>query len=211
MHRSLILLRVFKFVFPALADRGSATVITPSICNSVPTDTSTPSPRSASSCEHEADPDGGLGLCSDLADGGWCDCGSAGDYPILTGSDICGYTSLDPSSQISLTSTDCSTSIQTLTVTVSPIPVSSAAKRTEPTFVPARRGVSRPAKPLNKRGGQVSFAASCDNPPPPSSSYKVFKTMSEALQQAYTDAVTMATLAQTVASDNNGFTLLWWN
>lgn len=133
MHHSLLLpylLGIASFILPALSDRGSATVITPSICNSVPTDTSTPSTTPAPTCDHEADPDGARGLCPNLADGGWCNCGSAGYYTTLSGSNICGYTSLDPSSQISLTTTNClsSATTQLVTETVVPIPTSNTIK-----------------------------------------------------------------------------------
>ncbi|KAI0506306.1 hypothetical protein F5B22DRAFT_660390 [Xylaria bambusicola] len=46
----------------------------------------------APSCEHAADPSGSAGYCSRFAVEGWCDCGSAGDYQQLDGSDPCGYT-----------------------------------------------------------------------------------------------------------------------
>ena len=203
MRYSLILLGITSTVIPALADRGSATNVVPTICNNVPTES--PSPTSAPSCEHAADPSGAEDLCPNPSEG-WCDCGSDGDYSVLSGSDICAYTSLDPASAI--TRTTCSTTTEVLTETVVPVPAttSAAAKRSEPTFVPARRGVSRR---LNKRDGTVSYADSCNNAPPSGSSYKPsngFNTMADALKAAYTDARTLASLGQNVAADNKGFT-----
>ena len=85
---------------------------------------STPTP----SCEHAADPDGAMGLCPNLADDGWCDCGSAGDFPVLGGSDFCGYTAL-PTQTLALTTTNCQSSSPTtslVTLTVVPIPATTA-------------------------------------------------------------------------------------
>ena len=209
MLYSLLLLGIASSIPAALADRGSATKVTPTVCNAEPTNddtapgvtTTSAAAAATPSCEHAADPDGAMGLCPNVADDGWCDCGSAGDYSILAGSNICGYTSLDPTATIVLSSTDCasSTQVQLVTETVIPIPATSTptAKR--------RRRDSR----LNKRGGQVTFADSCNDPPPPSSSYNKdngFSTMKSVLQKAYEDAGTLANQAQNVASDNKGFT-----
>lgn len=216
MHYSLISLLVGVISIPAvLADRGSAPRITPTVCNSepavVPSD-STAAPASPTpTCFHAADPDGARGLCPGLANNGWCDCGSDGDYPNLTGSDVCGYTSLDPSATIVLSTTNCdaSSTVQVLTVTVSPIPATSApvAKRAEPHL--GGSTLRRRASRLNRRQGQVSYADSCNAAPPPGSAYNAdngFPTMKSVLEQAYTDAVTLANQAQNVASDNKGFT-----
>lgn len=77
-------------------------------------------------CDHAADPDGAMGYCPNLSNDGWCDCGSAGDFPILPGSSLCAYTSL-PASTLQLTSTSCISAAPTtalITETVVPIPAS---------------------------------------------------------------------------------------
>ncbi|MCJ1329145.1 hypothetical protein MMC10_005823 [Thelotrema lepadinum] len=88
------------------------------------TTTSAPSPL----CEHEADPDGAQGLCPNLSDYGWCDCGDAGTYDMLAGDDPCGYTSIPPSGSIALTSTNCVSreAIQTLTAGITVVPITTA-------------------------------------------------------------------------------------
>jgi len=156
-----------------------------------------------------------MGLCPDLSDSGWCDCGSAGDYPILAESNVCGYTSLDPSATIALSTTDCASTTTTIvlpvivTVTAAPVLASSgrAAKREVPSLrgPAARKYLNR----FNKRTGQVNFADSCNAAPPAGSGYKSgngFPTMTSVLQQAYNDAVSLATAVQNVAADNKGFT-----
>ena len=207
MRYSLLLLGIASSIPAALADRGSATKVTPTVCNAEPTNnatgvtTTSAAAAATPTCDHAADPDGAMGLCPDLANGGWCDCGSAGDYSTLAGSNICGYTSLNPTATIVLSSTDCasSTQVQLVTQTVIPIPATSTPAPKQ------RRRYSR----LNKRGGQVTFADSCNNSPPEGSSYNEgngFSTMKSVLQKAYNDAGTLANQAQNVASDNKGFT-----
>ena len=112
-----------------LPDGPTDTGLDSSLTITVPTST-TGSPAPTITCEHEADPDGAQGLCPNLSNYGWCDCGDAGTYDMLAGDDPCGYTVVPPSGSISLTSTNCvsSEAIQTLgsvqTVTVVPIPAS---------------------------------------------------------------------------------------
>ena len=87
--------------------------------------TTTSSPEPTPLCVHEADPDGAEGLCPNLSNYGWCDCGDAGTYDMLAGDDPCGYTAIPSSGSIALTSTNCvsSEAIQTLVQTslVTPI------------------------------------------------------------------------------------------
>lgn len=81
-------------------------------------------------CFPAADPDGGMGLCPNLADGGWCDCGTAGTFATLTGNDLCGYTAIPTTGTLSLTSTNCaasSTTVSVITETVIPIPATATA------------------------------------------------------------------------------------
>lgn len=82
-------------------------------------------PTPTITCDYAADPDGAMGLCPNLANGGWCDCGSAGTFATETGDDICGYTAVPTSGSIALTSTNCisSTVVQLVTETVIPLPV----------------------------------------------------------------------------------------
>lgn len=89
--------------------------------------TTSSSAAATMSCEHAADPNGAIGLCPNLADGGWCDCGADGTYEVLAGSSPCGYSTVPPSGSIALTSTDCVTSTELITETVVPIPVSTAS------------------------------------------------------------------------------------
>ena len=80
-------------------------------------------------CDYAADPDGAMGLCPNLASGGWCDCGSAGTFTTETGDNICGYTTVPSSGSIALTSTNCISSsvVQLLTETVIPLPASTGS------------------------------------------------------------------------------------
>ena len=198
MEYSLLLLLSTIYVHVALADRGTATNIAPTECNFEPTVTaSVPEPT----CYHAADPDGAQGLCPDLSNNGWCDCGSDGYYPMLPGLGLCDYESLDPQATIVLSTTNC---VPTTTVSVTGAPV---AKRMD--LPPRRLAAGYRASRLKKRAEQVSYADSCNDPPPPKSSYNgnsEFPTMMSVLEQAYKDALTLANQAQNVLSDNKGFT-----
>lgn len=206
MHYTLLLL---SGLIPAiLADRGSASQISPTVCNLEPTSTGDAiAAGPAPTCQHAADPSGGMGLCSDLSSDGWCDCGSDGNYPNLEGSDVCGYTSL-PATTLALTSTNCASSTTTsiMTVTVSPVPVSTAPARrnAEPTYtaIPERR---REARKKFRRDGTLAFSH-CDDSPGGTWSAAGFNTKEDVLRQAYADARTLAGKAQSVPSDNKGFT-----
>lgn len=204
MHYAAFFLGFSNLIRVILADqgRGSAPEVSPTVCNSEPTvtaATTTPAPT----CNYAADPDGALGLCPNLANGGWCDCGSAGDFPVLLGSSICAYNSL-PASTLSLSSTNCASSTTTIrsTITVAAT-TTAAAKRALPTYtaIPDRRRADR----LRKRQGTVTFS-NCDGSPGNTWQAAGFTTMKAVLQQAYDDAVTLATAAQDVAADNVGFT-----
>lgn len=59
------------------------------------------------SCFHAGDPSGHMGVCPNLGSTGWCDCGSAGKYPVLDGDDICGYTEQPDVEAMDIYSTDC--------------------------------------------------------------------------------------------------------
>lgn len=206
-------LLVLSGLIPAiLADRGSASQISPTECNAEPTSTETATAAATPTCHHAADPNGGMGLCPDLSSSGWCDCGGDGNYPNLEGSDVCGYTSL-PSTTLALTTTDCASSASTsvLTLTVSPVPVSSAPvstapaqRRAEPTYtaIPDRRRESR--KKI-KRDGTLAFS-DCGDSPGDTWTNAGFNSKEDVLRQAYTDARTLASKAQSVSSDNKGFT-----
>ena len=192
-------------IHAALADRGTATRIAPTECNIEPTITA---PVPTPNCIHAADPDGARGLCPDLSSDGWCDCGSDGYFPILPGSGICDYSSLDPDAAIILSTTDCATPTTAAALTsIANVTVVHVAEQTEPVSKgpAARRGASR----LKKRAGQSSYAESCNAAPPSGSSYNAgtgFATMKSVLEQAIKDAFTLANHAQSVASDNKGFT-----
>lgn len=58
------------------------------------------------SCEHAADPSGGMGLCPDLSNGGWCDCGVDGDFQMLPDG-LCAYSAIPTTGTLALTTTDC--------------------------------------------------------------------------------------------------------
>ncbi|KAL8740836.1 MAG: hypothetical protein Q9190_006502 [Brigantiaea leucoxantha] len=77
----------------------------------------------AITCEYAADPDGARGLCPNLANDGWCDCGDAGTFELKSGDDICGYSTLPLTGSISLSTTGCTTT-SSVTITVIPIPAS---------------------------------------------------------------------------------------
>jgi len=203
MLSAYLLLGITSFIPAILADRGSAPNIIPTACNTEPTATaasSTPTPT----CQYAADADGAMGLCPNLSNGGWCDCGTDGDYPTLTGSAECAYTSL-PASTLSLSSTSCvsSTTTNVQTVTVVPVASTNAQKRAEPTYtgIPDRRRASR----LHKRQGTITFS-NCGDSPGGAWVKAGFATMEAVLQQAYKDAVTLASASQDVAIDNVGFT-----
>ena len=121
MRYSLLLLGIASSVFVTLADQGNTADVGPT--GSYGPTQAGPAPRTvvptaaAPLCEHDADPDGAQGLCPNLAYGGWCDCDSAGIYPTLRASDICGYTSLDPKSTIVLSTTNCISSGRVLRTT----------------------------------------------------------------------------------------------
>ena len=204
MRYSLLQLGIACSIQAALADRGKATQVTPTVCNAEPTNTAaatTTAAAAAPSCYHNADPDGALGLCSDLANNGWCNCGSAGDYSILAGPNVCGYTSLDPTVTVVLSTTNCVSS----TTTPVGAPAQAILGSISNTAPKQRRRDNR----LSKRGGQVTYADSCDNSPPPGSSYNAgsgFPNMKSVLQKAYSDASALANQAQNVALDNKGFT-----
>lgn len=100
----------------AIAKRDDSCVILPvgptdtgldsSLTISVPSKT-TAVHRAAVTCEHAADPDGAMGLCPNLANGGWCDCDSAGTYEMAAGDNPCPYTTVPASGSISLSTTNC--------------------------------------------------------------------------------------------------------
>lgn len=196
-----------------LADRGNAPHASPSICNDEPTMTSdSTGPTSTPQCEHAADPSGGMGLCPNLSNKGWCDCGTDGNYPMLSGNDICGYTDL-PASTLALTKTNCQATAtrSIVTLTVVPVPITSTgAAQLRREAVPTYTAISE--KKQNERqakrgAGTITYSDSCNAAPPRESWVDAgFKTQKDVLAQAYKDAVTLASLAQSVASDNKGFT-----
>lgn len=85
---------------------------------------SVPAAVTTAPCEFAADPDGAMGYCPNLSNGGWCDCGSAGTYVLLPGGvDNCGYAAAPSVGSIALTSTGCvsGTAVQVVTETVVPV------------------------------------------------------------------------------------------
>ncbi|KAM0723659.1 hypothetical protein Q7P37_000647 [Cladosporium fusiforme] len=195
MQYAPFLLTIF---LPAiLADRGNSPETEPTVCNSEPTAANstsevTPIPTQPPSCHHAADPSGGMGLCPEVGAEGWCDCGSDGNYPNLEGDGgVCDYTSL-PATTLSLSSTNCAEPTS--------VPVQ---KRSQPTYtgIADRRRASR----LSKRQGSVQFS-NCGNAAPKFWQDAGFDTQEAVLQQAYSDAVTLAKAAQNVDANNAGFT-----
>lgn len=186
------LLGMLGIIPSALADRGNAPSIPPTICDigaALSGATDVP-PTTPPVCEHAADPSGSQGICPLVASVGWCDCGSNGIYPILAGYDICGYSSLD--------------GIPTLDL---PKCTTKPVKREEPTTTPASR--HRRANQLAERNvDQILFKANCNAAIPDGNSYNKqngFTTMGSVLRHAYTDAVTLARFAQDVDITNVGF------
>src|ERR1700760_2458399 len=116
MHYQFVLLGAAAIIIGAVADRLKSPVNPPQVCNNEPATTTV---DSTPICVHAADPSGGLGYCPDLSSKGWCDCGSAGTYPILDGaSNPCGYDTLDGVGKVDLKSC---TVVQTEVVTVTPV------------------------------------------------------------------------------------------
>lgn len=147
MHYALIPLLVGAISIPAVLARGRGEVCSFAGARWV---TSAYPPPPSPTCLHVADPHGAMGLCPDLANHGWCDCGPEGDFPNLEGSNICGYTSLDPSAAIVLSTTNCVTSptAQPNNVTVNSTPTP-AVKRAEAHSRSSNLG--RRANRLNRR------------------------------------------------------------
>jgi len=120
------------------------------------------------------------------------DCGFGRIYPILSGSNLYGYGPLNGISQLDLSKCPAT---------------SKKAKRHEPVLrSPSPR---RRTNLLNKRQGIITFNENYDTAPPAASSYNKgngFPTMTSVLQQAYSDAVTLAEMAQNVDISDLGFT-----
>ena len=155
MHYSLIPLLIGAISIPAVVVSGRG-----GVCRIAP-----PSPSPA--CLHAADPDGAMGLCPDLANHGWCDCGSAGHFPNLEeGPDICSYTFLNPSATIVLSTTNCiaTPTVQSNNVTANITPAP-AGKRAEPHL--RSSNLRRRADCLNRRqhldDGQIDCSLGKDN------------------------------------------------
>jgi hypothetical protein len=94
---------------------------------------------------------------------------------------------------------------ETVTVIVTPVPVTALKQRAEPTYT----GVvdRRRAQRLSKRQGTVSYSNCETEFDPDNSWYKAgLRTKQAVLEQAHIDAVTMAKAAKDVAADNAGFT-----
>lgn len=58
-------------------------------------------------CHHASDPSGNMGVCLNLGATGWCDCGSAGNFPVIEGEDPCGYTNKPETEPMDIYATDC--------------------------------------------------------------------------------------------------------
>ena len=210
MHFSLTVFG-FAFILPTIwADRGSAPDVVPTECNAAPTETSDPTstittPGPAPTCFYAADPDGGEGLCPNLSDGGWCDCGAAGTYSTLDSENVCEYSTLASSASIILSSTNCGTTITPTVVIITSTPMPTDSPSSPPSTSSRRRRSTK----LRERAGSVTFDPSCGMRPPSGSSWgKIprFTTMHDVLQAAYNDAVVLATTSQGVAANNAGFT-----
>ena len=220
MRFSLFVFGFACYLSAVLADRGSATNVVPTECNAAPTETSNPTSTmvtqaAAPTCFFDADPDGAQGLCPNLANGGWCDCGAAGTYSTLDSENVCGYGTLATSASIILSTTNCVSSTTLAVASGTPItviPISGASPTpvaSSSTPVSTAASKRRRATNLRKRGGTVTFDSSCDGAPPSGSSWGPntgFATMGNVLQAAYNDAVTLATASQDVTADNVGFT-----
>lgn len=84
----------------------------------------------AVSCQHAADPSGGTGVCPAVGAAGWCDCGTAGDYPTVDGDDICPYTTQPEQGPYVLPTTGCEPTGSTSSATCGPYDVSLADAQT---------------------------------------------------------------------------------
>jgi hypothetical protein len=99
----------------------------PNITNPTPKATTSVTITTAAiiQCEFAADPNGAMGLCPNLSNEGWCDCGTAGTYQPLPGDDVCGYTTIPSTGSVALTSIGCvsTTVVQNVTQNVAPTPL----------------------------------------------------------------------------------------